>query len=149
MLSLVVESIGSFVQYVSPISALEQTGKYPGIVVLSPRLPRSQKVPVELLFCVLVQRADGYGARTAIVNETDDRHRYRLQVRNLSLPDGFLDVEAIGEDRSRVDSTLLALPYRISDRKTPAPGVIVAREVASRCTALLCKEQTMLLDAVR
>lgn len=108
MLSLAVESVGSFVQHVSPISALEQTGKYPGIVVLSPRLPRGQNVPVELLFCILVQRADGYGARTAIANGNDDRHCYRLQVRNLSLPDGFLDVEAIGENRSRADTALLA-----------------------------------------
>ena len=91
-----------------PISALEQTGKYPSIVVLFPRLSRGQNVPVELLFCILGQRADGYRARTAIANGNDDRHCYRLQVRNLSLPDGFLDVEAIGENRSRADTALLA-----------------------------------------
>ena len=99
-----------------------------------------------MLFCALVERADGESARNVIANGHNNTHCHRLQVRDISLPDGFLGVETIDENSSRAN---LGWPYRFSNRKAPAPGVIVAGEIALRCTATFCKEQTILLDAMR
>ena len=128
------------------LSLLDQTGKYPCVVICFPHESRIQCIPVKVLFCALVERADGESARNVIANGHNDIHCHRLQVRDLSLPDGFLNVETIRENSSRAN---LGQPYRFSNRKGPAPGVIVAREIALRCTAMLCKEQTRLLDAMR
>jgi len=99
-----------------------------------------------VLFCALVERADGESARNVIANGRNNIHCHRFQVRDLSLPDGSLDVETIGENSS---CTNLGRPYRFSNRKALAAGVIVAGEIALRCTATFCKEQTILLDAMR
>jgi hypothetical protein len=128
------------------LSLLDQTGKYPSVVICFPHQSRIQSIPVKALFCALVERADGESARNVIANGHNNIHCHRLQIRDLSLPDGFLNVETIRENSSRAN---LGRRYCFSNRKASATGVIVAGEIALRCTAMLCKEQTRLLDVTR
>ena len=82
---------------------LEQTGKYPRVVICFPRQSRIQSIPVKALFCALVERADGESARNVIANGHNNIHCHRLQIRDLSLTDGFLNVETIRENSSRAN----------------------------------------------